>query len=135
MRVGSYSYVHQVRKHGILYTIKYLERKTGTTALVEDLKTWISSQSDQFVSPISYDYVRFIPQLHDQGLDGLYYFVNCSDCDGHWSADECKHIAEWINKITTDADADVDDEELNHIRRIGEVFNSATEYGGYVKRE
>lgn len=99
VRVGSYSQVHMERRHWIEAVIKYLKDNNIDTKLEEELDNWIGH--DTIHSGIEYINVSDKPSvlLKKYNLEGLYKFVNHSDCEGFLTPYESELILDTLKKI------------------------------------
>lgn len=89
IKMGSYSMVHKVRLHWIKAFLEYLNSKN------------IECQSlNNVIQKENIDYEEFEKvKCNEPGFEGLFVFVNHSDCEGIWTPEEIKEIMITLNLI------------------------------------
>ena len=94
VRVGSYSTVHLIRKDWINAYIGYLKSIKADEDLIAKLEKTITREDR-----IDYRLFEGLYTTIEKGFDGLYTFVNHSDCDGIWTHEEIGYILETLHLI------------------------------------
>ena len=141
----SYSHFHVIRKCLIQATINYLQSldhlNSNYQDLIHTLNQWITPSK---INMINYDYISShgLPEkLCKINLSGLYYLVNCSDCDGIWSYGQCIEIKILIDTVfdylcndeyTDHTVVDDDEGDINDYESLNNVFETAINNRGYV---
>jgi hypothetical protein len=89
IKMGSYSMVHEIRLHWIKAFIKYLNSINE-----------ICPPLNNSIQKGDIDYREFEKiKCNQQGFQGLFVFVNHSDCEGIWTPEEIEDIMTTLNLI------------------------------------
>ena len=116
--VGSYSYVHTLRKIFIVAAIKWSEENNHDD-VKEYLESWISRKS-LHCNVIFYDKLpQYCPErFNELDIAGLYWFVYHSDNRGGWSVGQCNDIVFFYHMMIEN-----DCLESTKENRLGEIMN------------
>ena len=126
--VGSYSSVHSTRHKLVEYTIEWLKRNRPQTFVekefaAEETEQEIEEKTEekeinegrceeaiklleqwiQQTTKINYGVIDQMGEnlnvLAELGIQGVLWFTNHSDCDGHWSTGQALDISLWMAKL------------------------------------
>jgi hypothetical protein len=122
----SYTTVHKYR--GYLMRMLGEDKAKEYIALMADVRM---ASTPQELHAADERYIEFMIGLEGDHAFGIRAFVDHSDCDGMFTAEECKYIAKAFYALLK-TDIVTDEEERDNIEELADLFKDTADNDGIV---
>ena len=122
-----YCRVHVIRR--------YLMRMFGEDVLEQYIKIMndlLPSKTQEVNEDAERRFEELMESLKGEHAFGVRSFVDHSDCDGTFNTEQCKYIAKALCALT-DTDIVQNEEDMDFINRLADVFLGAYQHDGIVQ--